>query len=212
MAAMQRLGHRFRAERLLQPRGERRGGRQRVLHDRPVMRLEQEGGRGGAAEAAHRSGGVEIQIVRGLHGRADAGRDLIAHRDRAQQVAAGTALVLGDGQGRGDHRDAGVVHRVAKDVVELDRVGGRAVDPGGQGGKRRGPEPREAGAPMAELAEMRAHQLAGRGDARARIQGREPVQHRALGMVHDVLRQLAARLVLRVVCDFRQDAGHRSSP
>ena len=183
---VQRLRHRVHAERLLQPGGEGGDGRERV-REALAVELEQLGGGRGGAEAADGAGVVPVLVVRAAHRRADAGRDLVADDHRAQERFAARAARLGERERGGNGRRAGVIDAVAEDVVDLDRVRGRAVDQR-RGADGRPAAEREAGRAAIELVGERAlEQRRGRHDRAGEERG-VPVDHRALGVMQHVRR------------------------
>ena len=224
---VQRLRHRVHAERLLQPGGEGGDGRERVREAGPVE-LEQLGRGRCGAEAADGAGVVPVLVVGAAHRRADAGRDLVADDHRAQECFAARATGLGERERGRDRRRAGVVDAVAEDVVDLDRVRGRAVDQR-RGTHGRAPAQREARIAAIELLGERALEHRRRRDHCAGEERRVPVDHRALRVVQHLRRDRFAAggfgergEPLDDVHQFRYDgsmrsasrriAGHSSSP
>src|SRR5438874_2476917 len=80
------------------------------------------------AEAADGAGVVPIFIMRSAHRRGDARRDLVADDNGAQKRFTRRAPRLGQSEGGGDGRGAGMVDAVSENVVHLDGMRGRAVD------------------------------------------------------------------------------------
>ena len=128
---------------------------------RVAIELEQLGRRGRGAEAADGAGVVPVLVVGAAHRGADAGRDLVPDDHRAQERFAARAPGLRERERGRDRRRAGVVDAVAEDVVDLDRVRGRAVD------QRRGAHGR---AP----AEGEARRRRGRAPRRRRARAASP--------------------------------------
>ena len=159
-----------------------------------VARGAQRRGGGGAAEAAHGARGVEVAVVGGLHRGADAGRDFVADDDGVEQFAPAGVGLFGQGQRGGDRRAAGVIDRVAVDVVELHCVRHAAVDPGGGGRKGGGGATGQAGAAGAQFRPVSAQELQAGLSASARVQRRQPIQEGALGVVDDLFRQPGLRI------------------
>ncbi len=207
---VQRLGHGVGPEGLLERRRHGAGAGEGMGRAHRIQ-IQQAGDGGGSAERADRAGGVPEPVMRGLHGQADARRDLVSHHNRAQQRRAVGAPRLCRGQGGPDHRAARVVDRVAEDVVELDRVRCGRID------QRRRPQRRapQAGVDQgaaAGLVVQRGVQQRGRGQPAARQQRREPVDQGPARMVAHRLRQNAPRFGGGVFGQSLDDGRHRVSP
>ena len=188
------------AESLLQGGGEGAGGADGVGELGPVQ--PQDGGdRGRGAERADGPRGVPIPVVRGLHGDADPRRDLVADDDGAQQRVAVHLPALGGGQHGGDHRAAGMIDRITENIIELDGVGGYAVEQGGGAQWRALVDAVNGGAAMAELVGQSAEQPRRGFEPCTGQKCGEPVDQGALGVVADLVRQPAGLLVHGVFGD-----------
>ena len=124
---MERLGHG--AEIRHQPGTLRRAERDRL---RGLFRIQpsQRGAGGGGGDRAEDAGRVPaLAVMRAEVARHQLGPDLVAGEEGGHHVAARAAQALRLGQnGRHQHRARVAAQR---NVVVVERVGGRAVDPGG---------------------------------------------------------------------------------
>ena len=138
---------------------------------------------GGGAERADRTRGVPKTIVRGHHRYTDACRDFIADDHCTQKTLAGSIAGLRCRERGGNGRTAGVVARVAVDVVELDRMRRGTVDQRRDacGGAPSLPQPRS---PAIEIFGERLLQQRRRRAQAARQQRRIPIDHRTLRVMH----------------------------
>ncbi len=144
--------------------------------------------------------------MRRHHRLADAGGGFVAHHHCAQELVAGGAAALCCGERGGDGRAAGVIARIAMNVVEFHRVRGRAVDQcrGTHGGAASAREPRLA---AIQVVGKRLLQQRGRCHQAARQHRRVPVDYRALGVVDDVGGQLRGLFTDGVVGELLHQHG-----
>ena len=102
-------------------------------------RAEQAGAGGGGADRADRGGGVPAAVaVRRVHALADPAEDLQPGDVGVEAVAARGAFLLGQGEDRRDEDGGGVSLGRIEIVVEVERMGGGAVDQGRPGRGERG--------------------------------------------------------------------------
>ncbi len=188
------LGHRIRAKRLLQARGESGDRRERV-GEALCVEAEHLGCGARRAKTADGAGVVPVPVVSAAHGLGDARGDLVADDHRAQKRLARDLPRLGDCERRGDGRGAGMIDALAEDVVHLDGVRRRAVDERGRA-HARAPAEREPGFAMVELSGESALEQEGRRNHAARKQRRVPVDHGALRLVQHLRRHRLPAIAL----------------
>ena len=209
MRAVHRLGMGERTERLLQPR--RHGGAGGDGVGELLLVQLQHGGHGRrGTEGAVGRGHMPVLVMRTPHHAGDAGGDLVTDDNRAQEILARQVVRLRRGERGGDHWRAGMVDRVAEDVVELDGMRGGGVDHRGAT-QRRGPARREqARLAPADVVDQRLDQSGRRLLDTARRGGRTPVDDSPLGVVEHFVRQRPLPLRDGVLGDFLDQ--HRILP
>ena len=138
---VQRFRHRIHAKGLLQASGKGADGGQ-GMRVRRAVELVQRRRCSGGAKAADRAGVVPVLVMRAAQCGADAGRDFVAGDHGFEHLQAVGLLLLADGPSRSDGGSARVVNRFSVNVIDFDRVRGRAIDQGG-GARARGTPERE---------------------------------------------------------------------
>ncbi len=128
---------------------------------------EQLGARGRGAEGAERRGGVPaLLVMMEIDGAGDLGLDLDAGDIGLQHRGASRALMLGQRPQRRHHRRGGMAAQRVAAIVEIERVGGGAVDGGGV--ERRRPLPTRPNRLARAVSDRAQRPL---GDPRARLGG-----------------------------------------
>ena len=115
------------------------------------------------------------------HRRADARRDFVTDDHRAHEGRAGDAARLRQCQRGRNGRRARVINAVAKNVIDLSRVCGAAVDEAGRARSGTLPECK-ARAAVADFFSQRFFKQRGGRQHRARPERGEPVDHGAFGV------------------------------
>ena len=138
----------------------------------PGVEPEQARAGGGGADRADRGGGVPAAVaVRRVHALADAAEDLQAGDIGVEALPAGRALLLGQSEDGGGEDGGGVRLGRIEIVVEVERVGGGAVDQRGPGSGERDAHAdrrRWAGAPAFDgVEDLAGHWFGGAGDGHA---------------------------------------------
>ena len=111
---------------------------------------------GGGADRAEGAGGVPADpVVLGVHHDPDPALDLDPHGEGDEQRLASGVELLGDGEGRRQHRRGRVAREQEVGVVEVEGVPGSAVDEGGGAGGRGAGAAHQAARPRA----LGLHQL-----------------------------------------------------
>ena len=126
MAGMQRLGHAFTAEGLLQPAchgGASCNGMRGAFR----IAIQRDGHRRRRTKSADRAGGMPEIVVRRLHRNTDAARNLIPRNHGAQQQIHIRAARLRCRQRRRNSRAAGMINGVAINIVEFHGMRRRAI-------------------------------------------------------------------------------------
>ena len=187
---MQPLRGRSVAEELEQPRRERAGDPERARRGGRVQR-QQPRRRDGGAEHATDAGRVEPSAVeRAVGGGAQARDRLAARHVGRDELAAGRAHGLGDGQ-RGrcdDGRD--VADRARVRVVEVERVHQRAVGQRGAGRGRAHAGTDERRLRRAALGRDDGPRLAALAEAGGRVRAADRVEHVQHGALADCRRDV----------------------
>ena len=208
VADMQRLGHG--AEVSLEAGGEAGGERDRDGHPRCVQPHQATAGRGRAEHAERGRRVPALFVMVKIHRAAEAGfhletRDIgIEEIPSAHRHAVGPQLVGEREQGGQDRRGGMAAHRVGA-VVEIERVGGRAVD---QRGVERSHAPvrAEHQGRAGRGADLERHLCAGLWEARQR--DADEIEHAHLRPVDRLRWQVGILHGADAVCDLAGESGH----